>query len=185
MEQQPDGKQAFGVACKRATGWRSAENWRIRRQLKAKRGCEQQQGSKLKNSRGPCRGVCGCLGTNVGGSLGSGWKFRGKEQPVGQEKGQSGFNPGEIPSPSPRSALPAIQRHCTPRFLLWALAHHNVSPASPAFLHFRLANPRRSLRSLHRRSAYSRPVTFGQAELARSFCDAHRPGPHTCVAHRC
>jgi hypothetical protein len=41
------------------------------------------------------------LGTNVGGSLGSGWKFRGKEQPVGQEKGQSGFNPGEIPSPSP------------------------------------------------------------------------------------
>jgi hypothetical protein len=95
------GSKRLGWPAKGATGWRSAENWRIRRQLKAKRGCEQQQGSKLKNSRGPCRGVCGCLGTNVGGSLGSGWKFRGKEQPVGQEKGQSGFNPGEIPTPSP------------------------------------------------------------------------------------
>ena len=126
MEQQPDGS-VWGGLQKGATGWRRAENWRIRRQLKAKRGWEQQQGSKLKNSRGPCRGVCGCLGTNVGGSLGSGWKFRGKEQPVGQEKGQSGFNPGEIPSPSPRSSLPAIQRHCAPRFLLWAVAHHNVS----------------------------------------------------------
>jgi hypothetical protein len=184
MGQQPGGS-VWGGLQKGATGWRRAENWRIRRQVKAKRGCEQQQGSKLKNSRGPCRVVCGCLGTNVGGSLGSGWKFRGKGQPVGQEKGQSGFNPGEIPLLPPGHRRLQSNDIARPASFAGRSLITMFPPASPAFLHFRLANPRPSLRSLHHRSACSRPVTFAHAELARSFCDVHRPGPHTCPAHRC
>lgn len=118
------------------------------------------------------------------------------------EKGRSGFNPGKLRCFLPWSWLPfpvlawrRIQQHCEPRFLRWALVHHNVPSrffrrfcTFPTFPSLRRQSEILLLPQLHHRSASRRPVTLApNSHLSWQRASAAPIGQaaHSCVAHRC
>ena len=110
---------------------------------KAKRGCQE---SNSLGEDSPGRGDFSCWAEMCAGRWALVGKLEEEKQPVGQETGQSGFNPGAF---SPRSTLPfPLQFHelfaneHEPRFLLGACSSQCFRPLLPRFPALSLTNPR-------------------------------------------